>query len=124
MSAADRPATSLASSSRFKTFALVFGIATAVLYIVCDMARLPLFTYHPGTDRIDFGWAAARKDEGPAMYWYGWIATSVLGATTLGILAAMLPERMTRKIPLSLVWIVPVVLTPVLIYSLNFFWRW
>ncbi|MFN0305147.1 MAG: hypothetical protein ACKVQU_32910 [Burkholderiales bacterium] len=124
MSAVDWSARSLASSSKFKTFAIVFGIATAVLYVICDTARLPLFTYHPGTDRVDFGWAPARKDEGPAMYWYGWIATSVLGAAILGLLATMLPDRVTSKIPLSLVWIVPVALTPVLIYSLNFFWRW
>jgi len=124
MSALNGSSSSLATSARFKTFAIVFGIATAVLYVISDMARLPLFTYHPGTGRIDLGWAPARRDEGPAMYWYGWIATAVLGAAILGILAAMLPKRVTRKIPLSLAWIVPVLLTPVLIYSLRFFWRW
>ena len=35
------------------TFALVFGVAFAILYVICDMAALPLFTYHPGTGRID-----------------------------------------------------------------------
>ena len=114
----------LASSVRFRTFAVVFGIAVAVLYVICDMAALPLFTYHPGTGRIDLGWVPARRDEGPAMYWYGWIATSVLGAAALGILAAMLPEKAANRIPLSLVWIVPILLTPVLIYSLKFYWRW
>ena len=117
-------ASSLASSAKFKTFAIVFGVATCVIYVISDMAGLPLFTYHPGTDRIDLGWAPARRDEGPAMYWYGWIATSVLGAAVLGGLATMLPEKVAKKIPLPLVWIVPVLLTPVLIYSLKFFWRW
>jgi hypothetical protein len=115
---------SLAASTRFRTFAVVFGVATAVLYVISDMAGLPLFTYHPGTDRIDLGFAPARRDEGPAMYWYGWIATSMLGAAVLGVAAAMLPERIGRRIPLALVWIVPVLLTPILIYSLKFFWRW
>ena len=36
--------------SRFGTFSLVFGIGFAILYVVCDMAALPLFTYHPGTE--------------------------------------------------------------------------
>lgn len=112
------------SSSRFRTFVLVFSVSAAVLYVICDMARLPLFTYHPGTGRIDFGWVPARRDEGPAMYWYGWIASTALGATVLGALAAMLPENLTRRIPLSLAWIVPVLLTPVLIYSLKFYWKW
>ncbi len=112
------------ASPRLRTFALVFGIAFALLYLICDMGRLPLFTYHPGTDRIDFGWVPARRDEGPAMYWYGWIAASLIGATALGVLAALLPDRVAGKIPLSLCWIVPVLLTPVIIYSLGFYWRW
>ena len=112
------------ASSRFGAFALVFGICFGILYVVCDMAALPLFTYHPGTDRIDPGFAPPRRDEGPAMYWYGWIATSTLGASILGLLAALLPEKIRGKIPLALAWVVPVVLLPVLIYSLKFYWRW
>lgn len=112
------------TSSRFGAFALVFGISFAVLYTVCDMAALPMFTYHPGTDRIDFGFAPPRRDEGPAMYWYGWIANSALGAFLLGLAGAALPEKIRRKIPLALAWIAPVVLLPVLIYSLKFYWRW
>ena len=112
------------TSSRFGTFALVFGISFAILYVVCDMAALPMFTYHPGTDRIDPGFTPPRRDEGPAMYWYGWIANSALGACIFGFLAALLPEKIRSKIPLALAWIVPVVLLPVLIYSLKFYWRW
>ena len=111
-------------SSRFCAFALVFGIAFALLYVACDMAKLPMFTYHPGTDRIDLGYAAARRDEGPAMYWYGWLASSALGASLLGVLAAGLPEKIRSKIPLALAWIVPLVLLPILLYSLKFYWRW
>ena len=115
--AAARPPRSL-------TFALVFGISFAILYVICDMAALPMFTYHPGTDSIDFGFAPARRDEGPAMYWYGWIANSALGAFILGFAAAMLPARVGSKIPVALAWIVPVALLPLLIYSLKFYWRW
>ena len=122
MSAAtDTPA---AASSRLRTFALVFSICFAILYVVCDMAALPMFTYHPGTGRIDPGFAPAVRDEGPAMYWYGWIATSALGAFILGFAAAMLPERIGGKIPLALAWVVPIAALPVLIYSLKFYWRW
>ena len=118
------PVQSAASSSRFGAFALVFGVSFAVLYVVCDMTALPMFTYHPGTDRIDPGFAPPRRDEGPAMYWYGWIATSALGATALGALAALLPEKIRAAIPAALAWLVPVVLLPVLLYSLKFYWRW
>ena len=115
---------SAGTSGRFRTFALVFGICFGILYVICDMAAIPMFTYHPGTDRIDPGFTPARRDEGPAMYWYGWIATSALGAFILGLIAAALPEKIGSKIPLALAWVVPIVLLPVLIYSLKFYWRW
>jgi hypothetical protein len=116
--------TTPATSSRFGSFALVFGITFAILYTVCDMAALPMFTYHPGTGRIDPGFVRARPDEGPAMYWYGWIATSTLGASILGLLAVLLPGKIRGHIPLALAWVAPIVLLPVLIYSLKFYWRW
>ena len=106
------------------TFALVFGVAFAILYVICDMAALPLFTYHPGTGRIDPGFARARIDEGPAMYWYGWIASSTLGALLAGGLATLLPAKLRARIPSALAWLVPIVLLPVLVYSLKFYWRW
>jgi len=102
----------------------VFGVSFAILYVVCDMGAFPMFTYHPGPDRFDMGFAPPRRDEGPAMYWYGWIANSAIGASALGVLAALLPEKIRIRIPLALAWIAPVVLLPVLIYSLKFYWRW
>jgi hypothetical protein len=115
---------SLASSTAFRTFATVFAIVTPVLYVICEMRNWPLFTYHPGTGRLDLGWAAAVKDEGPAMYWYGWNATTLLGAAALGLIAAKLPESAARKIPLWLVWVMPLAVIPILVYALRFFWRW
>ena len=115
---------SLATSAAFRTFALVFALATPILYVICEMRNWPLFTYHPGTNRVDLGWAAAVKDEGPAMYWYGWTATTLLGAAVLGALATFLPENVIKRIPLSLVWIAPLAVIPILIYALRFFWRW
>ena len=115
---------SLASSATFQTFATVFAIATPIIYVVCELQNWPLFTYHPGTNRIDLGWAPAVRNEGPAMHWYGWTATTMLGAAALGFIATLLPQSLTRRIPLSLVWIMPVVILPVLIYSLKFYWRW
>jgi hypothetical protein len=119
-----RESSSLASSAAFRTFATVFAIAAPIIYVVCEMRNWPLFTYHPGTDRLDLFYAAARRDEGPAMHWYGWTANTLIGSAVLGFLATLLPESVTRKIPLSLVWIVPLAAVPVLIYALKFFWRW
>jgi hypothetical protein len=40
----------------------------------------------------------------------------------LGIIAMMLPERIIRKIPLSLVWILPILTVPYVVYSLMPWW--
>ena len=118
------PTSAAAASATFRTFAVVFAIVTPIIYTACEMRNWPLFTYHPGTNRFDLGWAAAVRDQGPAMYWYGWTATTLIGGAILGLLATMLPQQVTRKIPLALTWIAPLAVVPVLIYALRFFWRW
>ncbi len=115
---------SAASSAAFRTFATVFAITAPIIYTVCEMRNWPLFTYHPGTNRVDLFWAAAVRDQGPAMHWYGWTATTLLVGAVLGFLATMLPQQVVKKIPLALVWIAPLAMIPVLIYALRFFWRW
>ncbi len=112
---------SLGTSPAFGTFAIVFAIAAPIIYVVSEIASLPLFTYHPGTGRIDFGWAAPRANEGPAMYWYGWIATMLIGSALLGLVAAQSP-RLSEKIPLFLIWVLPLMALPVLAYVLMPFW--
>jgi hypothetical protein len=115
---------SLASSMAFRNFAIVFAIATPIIYVICEMRNWPLFTYHPGTNRIDLGWAPAVRDQGPAMHWYGWIANTLLVAGVLGLAAVKLPESIVKKVPLSLIWILPLAAIPILVYGLRFYWRW
>jgi hypothetical protein len=117
------PATSsLAASAKFKTFALVFGITLPVTYVLCEMLNWPLFTYHPATNRVGFWWEPGRSGEGPAMYWYGWTILSILAGLVLGALATMLPEGVVKKIPLALVWLLPILAMFPLAYSLMPFW--
>jgi hypothetical protein len=120
--AAPPKASSLVESEIFGTFAVIFAITTPIIYVMSELGGLPLFTYHPGTNRVDFGWAAARPNEGPAMYWYGWIATMLIGSTVAGLFATLLPRSVSEKIPLSLIWIMPLLALPVLAYALMPFW--
>lgn len=115
-------ASPLASSPALGVFAIVFAIAAPVLYLASELGGFPLFTYHPGTNRIDFGWAAARPNEGPAMYWYGWLATTLLASTLAGLVAAFLPRNITARIPLFLIWLLPLLVLPILAYALMPFW--
>jgi hypothetical protein len=117
------PATSsLASSTKFKTFVVTYAIAGTLIYLLCLEMNWPLFTFHPATNRIVWGWEASRSGEGPAMYWYGWTATSLLAGAILGFLATLLPESVTRKIPLILVWLLPILSIPYLIWDLRQWW--
>ena len=112
----------LASSAAFGVFVIVFAIAAPVIYVVGEIAGFPLFTYHPGTGRIDFGFAPARPNAGPAMYWYGWLATTLAGAALAGLIATLLPRNLTARVPLFLIWLLPLIALPILAYVLMPFW--
>ena len=113
---------SLAASSKFKTFATTFSISGSVIYCATQYFNWPLFTLHPATNRIVWGYEAARSGEGPNMLWYGWTVTTILIAAAIGIIAMLLPERITRAIPLWLVWVLPILAIPYVIYSLMPWW--
>jgi hypothetical protein len=86
------------------------------------MFNLPAFTYHPATNRVGLGWEAARSGEGPAMYWYGWTGVTLVAGFILGLLATLLPEGVVKKIPLALLWLLPILALVPLAYSLMPFW--
>ena len=117
------PATSsLASSTRFRTFVITFAIVGPVIYMICLQMNWPLFTYHPATNRFGLGWEAAKSGEGPNMTWYGWTAMTLIVGTVVSFLATLLPESMSKRIPLILVWLLPILAIPYLIYDLRQWW--
>jgi hypothetical protein len=115
-------ASSLATSSKFRTFAIAFSTSGTLIYCLCQFFNWPLFTFHPATNRLVWGYEAARSGEGPNMLWYGWTATTVLLAAAVGIIAMLLPENISRKIPLALIWLLPILSIPYVIYSLMPWW--
>lgn len=112
----------LATSAKFKAFATTFSISGPVVYCVIQYFNYPLVTFWPATDRLVWGYEGAKAGEGPNMLWYGWTFTTILIAAALGIIAMMLPERITNKIPLALLWILPILAIPYVIYSLMPWW--
>ena len=119
---AARGTSSLAASAKFKTFVIVFGISVPIMYVACEWFNLPLFTFHPATNRVEFWWGPARSGEGPTMYWYGWTVLSLLVGTVLGLIGTLLPESVVKRIPLALVWLLPILALIPLAYSLMPFW--
>jgi hypothetical protein len=95
----------------------VFAAAFAVIYVFAVEQNWALVTYHP---RIrEWGWLVEPARSGPAMYWYGWLATSALGAVAASLVALPLTRRWTP--PLWLGWVIPLIVMAVFVYLLRGF---
>jgi hypothetical protein len=118
------PSTSpLAASRKFRAFATTFSISGPVIYCVVQYLNYPLFTYWPAIGRAAWGFGPGGAATGPNMLWYGWSVTTILIAAVLGIVAMILPESITKKIPLWLVWVFPILAIPYVVYSLMMWWN-
>jgi hypothetical protein len=115
-------ASSLATSSRFKTFAIAFAIVGPVIYMLSLFFNWPLFTFHPATNRFAWGLEAARSGEGPNMTWYGWTAMTLVVGGIVSFLATLLPENVNKRLPLVLTWLIPFLAIPFLAWDLRHWW--
>ncbi|HEY2136858.1 MAG TPA: hypothetical protein VGH49_13280 [Xanthobacteraceae bacterium] len=95
----------------------VFSIAFAVIYVASVQYNLALFTYHP--EIAQWGPLVQAPRQGPAMYWYGWLATSAIGSAALAALSLALPARMLDRACSVLVWLVPIAMIGVIGYILR-----
>jgi hypothetical protein len=112
----------LARSRRFKAFATTFSISGPVIYCVVQYLNYPLFTYWPAVGRFVWGFGPPSSANGPNMLWYGWSVTTIIIASVLGIVAMIVPESITKKLPLWLVWLLPILAIPYVVYSLMPWW--
>jgi hypothetical protein len=95
------------SDRAFLVFFGVFAAAFAVLYVIAMELNWAAFTYHPRLGLFELGAKPPRT--GPAMYWYGWMATSALGGLTAAVLAMVgLANFLSAKAWLLISWVVPV----------------
>jgi hypothetical protein len=83
------------ASGKISLFALAFGVSYAAIYVICTEVNLPLLTYHPAIGEIDLLWQPPKR--GPAMYWYGWMLTSLIGALLLAWIAIAIPEPWLQR---------------------------
>ena len=88
-----------------QVFSIVFAVVFAVVYVIAVEQNYALFTYHPLSYEFGFGVQEAR--DGPAMYWFGWMATAGVAAAVVALAACALPQRATQLIPPAFAWAVP-----------------
>jgi len=106
----------------FPVFGIVFAVVFALVYVVSVESNYALFTYHPAIG--EWGAGVQKGRDGPAMYWYGWLATSGIAAALAGAAAALLPESVARRLWSGWAWIVAVGVMAAFCYLLrNFFLR-
>ena len=82
-----------------KIFSLLFG---AVYYACVYKVDWALFYYYPETNAF---YLRAHPDDGPAVLWYGWMATSALVSIPL---ALIVPRRIADRLWNGLLWLVPI----------------
>jgi hypothetical protein len=86
--------------------AIVFTVVYAIAYVIAVWKNVPVFTYHPITGAIGLG--VEKPQGGPAMYWFGWMSTAAIAASVACLVAALVPERVARRLGSAWAWVVPV----------------
>jgi hypothetical protein len=96
--------------TKLERLAAVFGIAFAIIYAPIMDYNWPLLTYHPIQGIWQWGRAPSLGGGSPAMYWYGYVLTSAIGASVVTAIAALIPDKLIARVPWrSLTWAVPIV---------------
>ena len=114
---------SIHTAPRVQTGVILFSATFAVFYGLCDVYRWPLFSYYPATGLMAWGWTPETAEDGPAMYWYGWVSSSALGALVCAWVGASSPDWVRRWVSPHWAWVLPLLMVPVMAYTLNVYWR-
>jgi hypothetical protein len=87
--------------TKAERLAAIFAIAFAIIYAPTMDFNWTLATYHPIQGIWQLGRAPPLGGGSPAMYWYGFVFTSALGA--------LIPDNLMDRVPWrSLAWLVPI----------------
>ena len=85
--------------------AIVFTAVFAVAYVIAVWQNYALFTYHPVPGTLAMG--VEKSHDGPAMYWFGWMATAAIAGLSACLVASVVPERMAKGVGSGWSWAVP-----------------
>jgi hypothetical protein len=97
----------------------VFAAVFAVCYVLAVENNWALVTYHPKIGVWE--WLTRPSKNGPAMYWFGWLGTSLLTATAASGVMLALPKRFAS--PVWIGWVVPLIVMFAFVYLLRGFFQ-
>lgn len=89
----------------FQNFSIAFAVVYALAYVIAVENNYALVTYHPALEK--WGWLVEPARDGPAMHWYGWMATAGLVAAVIAALASILSTRLGHAFWSGWSWSVP-----------------
>jgi hypothetical protein len=95
----------------------LFAALFAVFYLVAVEMNWALITYHPRQEA--WGWGAQAATKGPAMHWYGWLASAALAATVATLIAVPVLKRVA--IPTWIGWAAPLAVIVAFVWVLRIF---
>jgi hypothetical protein len=97
----------------------VFAVVFVVLYVVAMDNNLALVTYFPRIRHWLPLAAVLPQSAGPGMYWYGWLATSAIGAAGCAALALLVPVNLLSSVARRAAWITPIGVMLAVVYILR-----
>lgn len=98
----------------------VFSAVFAVIYLACMYFNIALFSYFPRLH--EWFWLTVTNPgpkSGPGMYWYGWIANAVIGASVIATLSLLVPARVSDRAASLSSWAAPSAVILVLLFILR-----
>ena len=85
-----------------------FGAIFAVIYVIVLDFNLAAVTYVPKLGEWHVGVFQPAPGDGPPMYWYGLVLTSLIAAIVVTGAAAFIPTNVASKAWHGLTWPLPV----------------
>lgn len=105
---------------RAARFFPAFSIAFAVLYVLAMDNNWALFTYLARAREFHaLVYVPPTPRAGPAMYWWGWLATSALGAAGVALVASAVPVDGAARRWSALTWAVPLAVMLAIVFILR-----
>jgi hypothetical protein len=105
------------TTGRAAVFVIVFAAVYTAVYLIAVEKNYALFTYHPALE--EFGFLVEKPREGPAMYWYGWIASATVAGFAIATVACWIPGRFVKRLWPGWAWLVPIAVMFLFTYMLK-----
>jgi hypothetical protein len=82
---------------KLQIFVVTFGIAFAIIYTLVERWNWPLFTYHPAVNHLDLFRAPGIPEDGPPMFWYGWLPATGIATTAVAAIATAFSAQSVQR---------------------------